>query len=129
MASSAQGQPDIRIVVEFALREALGMAVEDSTGPWELLWDLLQRFPDANRQFLELVSQMVLFGLALDEQICVVRWHPVTDTEDVLTSSLAFSALREPETWDADRSGNESHLRFYATPAGRETYFTRTVHA
>jgi hypothetical protein len=116
-------------MIEVALREALSMAVDDSTGPWELLWDLGQQFPDTNRQLLESISLTVLFSLTLGGQIQIVRWDPETDDEEVLTSSLAFTALRTAEPWNADRSGNEPHLRFYATEAGREAYFARTVHA
>lgn len=129
MASSAQGQSDIRMMVDVAIREALGMAVEDSTGPWELLWDLEQRFPNANRQLLESISQTVLFSLTLGGQIQIVRWDPESDAEEVLRPTIAFSALKASESWNPDGSGNQPHLRFYATRAGREAYFEHAVRA
>ena len=129
MESPTQRQSDINIILDFAHRDALSMAVEDSTGPWELLWDLFQQFPDSDQSFLKLIAQLSLIELAYTDQICIVRWNPESNIEEELTPAGLISALWLPETWNADVSGLTPHLRFYATSAGRDIYSSRAVRA
>jgi hypothetical protein len=129
MESPAQGQPDFRMMLNVALKEALSMAVEDSTGPWELLWDLRQQFPASNQSVLTLVARQSLIELAYTGLIRVVRWNPETNDEEELVPADLISALWLPGTWDTNASGVAPHIRFYATPAGQEAYYSHTIPA
>jgi hypothetical protein len=110
------------MMIEIALRDALGMAIEDSTGPWELLWDLRQRFPTGDDRALTLIASLALYQLAVRNQIRIIRWNPELNTEKEITTTELLSILMLSDTWAADRPGNVSHIRFYATAVGQDVY-------
>jgi len=102
------------------------MGVEDSTGPWELLWWLRDRFPDEDEPNLLAVAQAALTQLVRDGLIQLVSWDPDTNTERGLDRAESERVVRGREPWDGC-GPLQPHVRFTATAAGERAYYAHAL--
>ncbi len=95
----------------------LSQATEDLTGLWELA--AAPEAPSLDRLIAAVSS------LAEERLIAVFRGTRFASEEQELETAAARRELRDKRFWDWSAPERGPHLRVFATPKGREWYFSQ----
>ncbi len=128
MQSAVEGKPSFSDLAAMRKR-VLGMAAEDVTGLWEVLWELNTEYPKIAPAVRLFVARYTMIHLIDDGLIVLVRWDSAEHTEEEVGLGEAVSLLVDDDNWRAPAESDSEQLRFHTTPEGDRAYYERRAMA
>lgn len=128
MQSAVEGKPSFSDL-EAMRQRVLGMAAEDVTGLWEVLWELNTEYPKIASAVRLFVAWYTMIHLIDDGLIVLVRWDSAEHTEEEVGLGEAVYLLIDDDNWRAPTESDCEQLRFHTTPEGDKVYFERPAMA
>jgi len=128
MQSVVEGKPSFSDL-EAMRKRVLGMAAEDVTGLWEVLWELNTEYPKITPAVRLFVAWYTMIHLIDDGLIVLVRWDSAEHTEEEVGLGEVLFLLVDGHNWSAPEDSDSQQLRFHTTPEGDKAYFERPAMA